>query len=178
MATLAGRDVGRLTALLYDVAFSNMKGRGGRLLRNLVVRRLAAGMATSARVSYGCRLIAPEHLRMESGASITTGCVIDARGGIRIGRDSLVGFDSVLLTETHAAGGRDRVRSQGRVAQPIDIGSNVWIGCRVVVLPGVKIGDHAVVGANSTVTRDVAPGAVVAGSPARVIRQRDVVAPQ
>ena len=52
------------------------------------------------------------------------------------------------------------------------VGNDVWIGCNVVVLPGVTIGDGAVVAAGSIVTKDVPPYAIVAGSPARVLRYR------
>ena len=55
-------------------------------------------------------------------------------------------------------------------ARPIRIGDNVWIGGSATILPGVSIGDNAVVGEGSVVTRDVEPGTVVAGNPARVIR--------
>ena len=54
---------------------------------------------------------------------------------------------------------------------PIVIGKNVWLGSCVVVVPGVKIGDGAIVGAGSVVTKDIPPGVVAAGAPARVIRK-------
>jgi maltose O-acetyltransferase len=53
-------------------------------------------------------------------------------------------------------------------AVPVRIGSNVWIGGGAIVLPGVSIGDDAIVGAGSVVTRDVPPGTTVVGNPARV----------
>jgi chloramphenicol O-acetyltransferase type B len=55
---------------------------------------------------------------------------------------------------------------------PTKIGNDVWIGRRAIILPGITIGDGAVVGAGSIVTKDVAPYAVVAGNPARLIRNR------
>ena len=55
---------------------------------------------------------------------------------------------------------------------PVRIGSDVWMGARVIVLSGVKIGDHAVVGAASVVFKDVPAWAVVAGNPARLARNR------
>lgn len=52
------------------------------------------------------------------------------------------------------------------------VGNDVWIGCNVVILPGVTIGDGAIVAAGSIVTKDVPPYAIVAGTPARVLRYR------
>ncbi|PLS21769.1 CatB-related O-acetyltransferase [Neptunicoccus cionae] len=57
-------------------------------------------------------------------------------------------------------------------AKPCEIGHDVWIGAQCVILRGVRIGNGAVIGANSVVTKDVAPFEVVAGSPSRVIRKR------
>jgi lipopolysaccharide O-acetyltransferase len=58
-------------------------------------------------------------------------------------------------------------------SKPVRIGSNVWLGEQVCVLPGVSIGDGAIIGANSVVTRDIPPKAIAAGNPARVIRLFD-----
>jgi acetyltransferase-like isoleucine patch superfamily enzyme len=66
-----------------------------------------------------------------------------------------------------------RIDQQSCGVEPVAIGSDVWLGTGVVVLPGVSIGDGAVVGANSVVTRDVAPMTVVAGVPARFLKTRD-----
>ena len=59
-------------------------------------------------------------------------------------------------------------RSSWNSAAPSTIGSNVWIGSGAIILPGVSIGDDAVIGAGSVVTRDVPPGATAVGNPARV----------
>jgi acetyltransferase-like isoleucine patch superfamily enzyme len=77
----------------------------------------------------------------------------------------------LLLEETARAFPR-RVEAT-EPARPIAIGNGVWIGFDSVVLPGVRIGDGAIVGARSVVTGDVPPYAIVAGNPARVIRQLD-----
>ncbi|RWA73350.1 CatB-related O-acetyltransferase [Mesorhizobium sp.] len=55
---------------------------------------------------------------------------------------------------------------------PIEIGNDVWIGRRAIIMPGVRVGDGAVVGAGAIVTKDVAPYAIVAGNPAKLIRYR------
>lgn len=60
-------------------------------------------------------------------------------------------------------------------SQPVHIGCNVWIGEQVCILPGVTIGDGAIVGANSVVTRDIPPNSIAVGNPARVIRVFDAL---
>lgn len=60
-------------------------------------------------------------------------------------------------------------------SRPVHIGRNVWLGEQVCILPGVTIGDGAIVGANSVVTRDIPPNSIAAGNPARVIRVFDAL---
>lgn len=94
------------------------------------------------------------------------GCVILDVVRVEIGAGTQVGPGVQLLTADHP---RDpALRAQGlEFGRPIRIGTNVWIGGGALVLPGVTIGDDAIVGAGSVVTRDVAPGATVIGNPAR-----------
>jgi maltose O-acetyltransferase len=62
------------------------------------------------------------------------------------------------------------LRRQQEFGKPIEIGSDVWVGGGAIVLPGVRIGSKAVIGAGSVVTRDIPPGVFAAGNPCRVIR--------
>lgn len=98
---------------------------------------------------------------------INSGCKFQDQGGVTIGDDCLIGHNTVLATLNHdVAPSR---RADMHPAQ-IVIGRNVWIGSNVTVLPGVTIGDDAVVAAASVVTKDVPGKSIVVGSPARVVR--------
>jgi maltose O-acetyltransferase len=88
---------------------------------------------------------------------------------IRIGADCQIGPNVQLLTPTHPIEPGPR-RDKLEAAEPITIGDNVWLGGGVIVCPGVTIGDDSVIGAGSVVTRDIPPGVVAVGNPARVIR--------
>lgn len=84
---------------------------------------------------------------------------------ITLGCNVIIAWDCVLMDhDYHCLEGRERVR-------PVVIEDDVWIGCRVIILPGVRVGRGAVIGAGSVVTDDVPPATLVAGNPARVIRQ-------
>jgi acetyltransferase-like isoleucine patch superfamily enzyme len=80
--------------------------------------------------------------------------------GIHIGRESYVAFGAVILTHDMTRG----------IYADTRIGSRCFIGAHSILLPGVSIGDGSIVAAGSVVTRDVAPGSIVAGNPARVVR--------
>ena len=95
-------------------------------------------------------------------------CYLDGRGTLRIGSNCSISPEVYILTATHD--------SQSPTFRPIaretSICDDVWIGARALLLPGIRIGERAIVGAGAVVTRDVNPGDIVAGNPARVIGHR------
>ena len=113
---------------------------------------------------YGFNIVAGRNLFMNYN------CVLLDCAPIVIGNDVQMGPAVQVYTAHHpldAAARRDGLES----ASAVSIGDNVWIGGAAVICPGVSIGDDAVIGAGSVVTRDVPSGAVVAGNPARVLRE-------
>ncbi len=64
-----------------------------------------------------------------------------------------------------------RQRRREESGEPVEIGSDVWVGGGAIILPGVRIGSRAVIGAGSVVTRDVPAGVFAAGNPCRVVRE-------
>lgn len=95
-------------------------------------------------------------------------CTFFGRGGITIGNDVFIGPKVNLITINHDRDPDNRSATYGR---RIVIEDKVWIGINSTVLPGVKIGYGAIVGAGSVVTRNVEPMTIVAGNPARVIKK-------
>lgn len=101
-------------------------------------------------------------------SSVDNGAWVYALAKITIGDDVCIGEDVRLLTGSHDIGSP----TFDLVVKPIEICDNVWIATGAIVLPGVKIGEGAVVAAGAVVTKDVAPWTVVGGNPARFIRKR------
>ncbi|MGN1026181.1 MAG: acyltransferase [Faecousia sp.] len=86
----------------------------------------------------------------------------------------MMGPECVFLPHNHRFDRADIPMNQQGFTEdtPIHIGSDVWIGTRVIVMPGVRIGDHSVIGAGAVVTKDVPDWAVVGGCPARILKMR------
>lgn len=124
-------------------------------------------------------------LTLENGANFGTGANIEIgnysgiginasiRGPLKIGDNVMMGPDVIIMTSSH---GHDRtdipMRKQGSIVKPVTIGNDVWIGARVVILPGVTIGDGSILAAGAVVTHDVPAYSIVGGVPAKVIKKR------
>jgi maltose O-acetyltransferase len=106
------------------------------------------------------------NIALGAGVFMNFGCVLLDVAAIEIGDGCQIGPSVQILTADHP---RDpEMRRRGlESGKPIRIGRNVWIGGGAIVLPGVTVGDDAIIGAGSVVTRDVAAGATVVGNPAR-----------
>lgn len=96
-----------------------------------------------------------------------SGCNFQDQGGITIDDGALIGHNVVLATLNHCMIPEQRANLE---PAPIHIGKNVWIGANAIVLPGVTIGDGAVIAAGAIVTKDVPANTIVGGVPAKKIR--------
>lgn len=88
---------------------------------------------------------------------------------VYIGDDVMIGPNTLITTVGHPLSPMGRKKRIG-ISKPVHIGNNVWIGCNCVILPGVTIGDNAVVAAGAVVTKDVPENSVAAGVPAKIIK--------
>ncbi len=101
-------------------------------------------------------------------------CTISAYQHVEIGRECIVADRVMLIDFDHGVVEVERpIRLQGIYKRDVRVGHNVWIGYGACILRGVAVGENAIVGTSTVVTRDVPENAVVGGSPARVIRMRE-----
>lgn len=134
-------------------------GHGVSLVGTVVPVEL--GTYTNGRIEIG------DHTFINYGSSIT------ARTSVKIGSHCFLGHYTFIMDNDQ----HDVVRHTTLPpSAPVIIEDHVWIGSKAVILPGVRIGRHAVIGAGSIVTNDVPPRCVVAGNPARVLRYLTEVA--
>jgi acetyltransferase-like isoleucine patch superfamily enzyme len=105
---------------------------------------------------------------MGRGSTIGQRCYIDARAGVRVEADASISREVCVLTAAHEPDSPDF----GASLAPVRFERRCWIATRAVVLPGVCIGEGAVVAAGAVVTRDVEPYTIVGGVPAKLLGKR------
>ncbi len=116
----------------------------------------------------------PERITVADNVSINSGVIILAQGGVSFGEYTMISPGVTIVSVSHDYSKLGQEAWDGQIKKPVTIGRNVWIAAGAIILPGVTIGDGAVVAAGSIITRDVPPYTVVAGLPARVIKERPV----
>lgn len=108
-----------------------------------------------------------------SGTAVNEGVIITATQSVQIGANCMIGPRAYILDVDHQYERRDMpISKQGYRNQPVVIGDDVWIGAQAIILKGVKIGDSAIIAANSVVTTDVQSYSIVGGSPAKLLKMR------
>ena len=136
------------------------------------LRVMDRGKATP--ISASARFNHPENIIIGDRSNINRNCMIWAGDNAKvvIGKDCLTGPGVTIIASKYDVKGRDIIRSYPPFERDIIIGDDVWLGANVVVLPGVKIGQGAIVGAGSVVTKDVEAYSIVTGVPASKMKDR------
>lgn len=138
-----------------------MKGRGARV---------------GSRLKVWTGFWADRFDRLEIGDDVTIGksVILIGAGGVTVGHRVMVGHGSKLISVGHRVPpGRGPMRFSGPVYGRVSIGDDAWLGAQVLLLPGVTVGEGAIVAAGAVVTKEVPPYALVGGVPARIIRMRE-----
>ncbi|MDQ8189650.1 sugar O-acetyltransferase [Roseibacillus persicicus] len=135
-----------------------------RLLAELFGKKTVAWIQPPFFCDYGT------NIELGSNVFFNFNCVVLDCAKVTIGDNTLFAPAVQIYTATHPTDADER-RSGLEFAKPITIGSDVWVGGGAIICPGVSIGDRSIIGAGSVVTRDVPSDVVVAGNPARAIRE-------
>lgn len=131
---------------------------------------------TNVHIRKNPMISSPGQLTIGSNVWIGDNFYAASQGGITIGSGTIISRNVEIWTGNHNYDSPDLMMipyDRRMVCRPVEIGENVWIGSRVIILPGVRIGEGVVIGAGAVVAKDVPPCAVIGGNPAKVLKYRD-----
>lgn len=143
-------------------------------LKRVLLRVLGAKLGKRVMIYPGVWIV-PISRRLTIGddVDLSRGVMITTPGRVNIGDRVLLGYNAKILSTNHnIPNGRGRVFGAGHTSAPVTIERDAWIGSNAIVLPGVTVGEGAIVAAGAIVTKSVAPYMICAGVPAVVIGER------
>ena len=147
----------------------------GKRLQLQIAKRATVRFGRFSWIGDGTKIRCHEGV-VEIGEKTVMGqeCTISAYKRVRIGEQCVIADRAMFIDFDHGVVEVERpIRVQGIYKRDCIVGSNVWIGYGACFLRGIRVGDNAIVGTNSVVTKDVPANAVVGGVPAKVIRMRE-----
>lgn len=139
-----------------------------RHVRRWFYSRLLGETGDAVFLALNVTLMGAGEIRIGARSVVNPDCILDGRGGLSISHDVDIGTHTHVWSLEHDPNDPDH-DTRG---EPVTIEDHVWIASRVTILPGVTIGRGAVVAAGSTVTKDVPAMAIVAGTPAKPVGER------
>lgn len=121
----------------------------------------------------GVWIFTGRNLKVGDDVDFAKDVIITTDGGVIIGDRVLIGYRTQILSANHNVPPKpQRIFEAGHTKAPVKIGDDVWIGANSIILPGVEIGEGAVIAAGSVVTKNVPAFSYAAGIPARIIKER------
>jgi acetyltransferase-like isoleucine patch superfamily enzyme len=165
--------IGYLVELYIGWVIRGLPGPEGFLLRGWLYRLLMKHVASHPLIYPNCHIIFSHGISLGKRVAINVGSYLDGRGGIEIGDGSMIGPNCILSSCEHGFTSIEiPMYKQPVTLKKIVIQEDVWIGGNVCIKSGVTIGKGSIVGAGSVVTKDIPPYTIVAGVPAKPIRDR------
>ena len=155
--------------LRWWLATSLLPSVPSRHIRTWGLKRMGVDMRGDVMIHRGFHIREPQKITIGSGVSIGPNVLLDGRCGLTIGDSAVIAYEAIVWTLNHDY---NDVSFSVKGA-PVEIGAYAWLCSRCVIMPGIKIGEGAVVASGAVVTKDVEPYAIVGGVPAKVIGHRE-----
>jgi len=144
---------------------------GAKHIRGFLCRRIFRSAGKNINIEQGAYFGSGKDIAIGNNSGIGLNCRV--YGPLKIGDDVMMGPDVMIFTQNHKTERLDiPMRLQTAPKEPVFIGDDVWIGARVIILPGKKVGKGVIIGAGTVVTKDIPDYAVVGGNPAKIIKYR------
>ena len=154
----------------WNLSTSIIPSIPSQTLRNWGLRKMGVKMTKDVKFYSGFSVRNPQGLTIEDGVNIGPKVLLDARKGLTIHKNAVIAYDAIIWSLNHDYNDEHFC---GKGA-PVEIGAFAWICSRSIILPGVTIGEGAIVASGAIVTKDVEPYTIVAGVPAKMIGKREV----
>jgi acetyltransferase-like isoleucine patch superfamily enzyme len=157
-----------LPAFFYYLANHLFMNYMPYVVRHAFLRRYCGvRIGQDSSIAMGC-FITGNNISIGDNTVVNRFTYLDGRVPLTIGNNVNISHYTLIQTLTHDPQNSDFVC----LSKPVVIEDNVWVGARAIICPGVTVGEGAVVGAGAVVTRDVSPYTIVAGNPARFVKER------
>jgi acetyltransferase-like isoleucine patch superfamily enzyme len=155
------------------VGFRMTKGNKGLAIRYVLLKTLARYCGDNISIHPNVYLFKPQNLSIGNNISIHPMCYIEASGGIDIGNDVSIAHGATIMSTTHRYDDLGiPIKDQPIDLIPTKISDDVWIGAKATVLAGTKISKGSIIAAGAVVTKNVPEKAIVAGVPAKIVKER------
>lgn len=142
-------------------------------LRGNLYKLFCKKIEKNVEIMGNVRILCPAKVSIGKNTNINIYTTLDGNGGLNIGENVMIGpFCQILSASHNYESTRIPMKNQGITTKEVNIGNDVWIGTHVIILPGVNVGDGSIIGAGSVVTSDVDAFQIVAGVPAKIIKNR------
>jgi maltose O-acetyltransferase len=162
-----------LFVLARQLPSGNLRGcPWGGQLRRVLARGMLESCGREVTIGRGCQFFSGAGVHLGDYSGIGEGA--ELAGPVRIGQFVMMAPEVLILTQNHefADPAVPMARQGTRPVQPVVIEDDVWIGRRVIILPGVRVGRGSILGAGAVVAKDIPPYSIAVGNPARVVRSR------
>lgn len=167
-----------LSLVMYYLIFKNLPSRNSPSapvvkIRSYLCRHLFRNIGININIQKNVYFGKGNNISIGDNSGIGEDSILGQDDEIRIGNNVLIGPRLMIFTQNHNFSDRTKlIREQGATRKPVKIEDDVWIGARVIILPGVILGRGSVVAAGAVVTKSCPPYSVIGGVPAKIIGNR------